>query len=107
VPNILAGVAAYEREVRAERILAGRAAARERGVHQGGAMRGLQIEVTVEPIMAIRRLRSERGAVSAIVRSAGLTRPTDYHILSEDSQSGNAEPARRIDCGTREMYAVD
>ena len=38
--NILAGVAAYETEVRAERILAGQSAARDRGVHWGGSRAG-------------------------------------------------------------------
>ncbi len=37
--NILAGVAAYETEVCAERILAGQSAARDRGVHWGGSAR--------------------------------------------------------------------
>ena len=70
--NILAGVAASETEVRAERILAGQAAARERGVHWGGSRRGRRIKVTVEQIAAIRRLRSEGGAVSAVARATGL-----------------------------------
>ena len=46
--TILAGVAAYETEVRAERILAGQTAARMRGVHWGGSVRGRRIKVTVE-----------------------------------------------------------
>ena len=41
--NILAGVAAYETEVRAERILAGETAARMRGVRWGGSTRGRRI----------------------------------------------------------------
>jgi DNA invertase Pin-like site-specific DNA recombinase len=105
--NILAGVAAYETEVRAERILAGQATARERGIHWGGSMRGRRIKVTVEPLMTIRRLRLEGGKVSAIARATGLSRPTVYRILGEDcqpsSQSGNTEPARSIDCGTMPM----
>ncbi len=38
--SILAGVAAYETEVLAERILAGQSAARDRGVHRDGSRRG-------------------------------------------------------------------
>ena len=59
--NILAGVAAYETEVRAERILAGQAAARERGVRWGRSVQGRRIKATVEQIAVIRRLRSEGG----------------------------------------------
>jgi DNA invertase Pin-like site-specific DNA recombinase len=105
--NILAGVAAYETEVRAERVLAGQAAARERGVHWGGSARGRRIKITVEQIAAIRRLGSEGGAVSAIARATGLSRPTVYRNLNGDchgsSGSGEGEPISRIDCGTSPM----
>jgi DNA invertase Pin-like site-specific DNA recombinase len=100
--NILAGVAAYETEVRAERILAGQTAARERGIHWGGSRRGRRIKVTVEQITAIRRMKSEGATVAAIVRATGLSRPTVYRILSEDCQAstgtGDVKPDRRIDC---------
>jgi DNA invertase Pin-like site-specific DNA recombinase len=69
--NILAGVAAYETEVRAERILAGQSAARERGVRWGGSARGRRIKVTGEQVAAIRRLRSEGGEIAAIARATG------------------------------------
>jgi DNA invertase Pin-like site-specific DNA recombinase len=105
--NILAGVAAYETEVRAERILAGQTAARERGIHWGGSRRGRRIKVTVESIAVIRRLRSEGATVAAIARATGLSRPTVDRILSEDCQastgSGDVKPDRRIDCGTGPM----
>jgi DNA invertase Pin-like site-specific DNA recombinase len=39
--NILAGVATFETEIRAERILAGQAAARSRGVRWGGYRSGV------------------------------------------------------------------
>jgi DNA invertase Pin-like site-specific DNA recombinase len=54
--NILAGVAAYETEVRAERILAGQAAARKRGIRWGGSIRGRRIRATAEQIAVVRRL---------------------------------------------------
>jgi DNA invertase Pin-like site-specific DNA recombinase len=105
--NILAGVAAYETEVRAERILAGQAAARERGVHWGGSRQGRRIKVTVEQVAAIRRLRSEGGSVAAIGRATGLSRPTVYRILGEDCQGSSVprdgEPAGGMACGTRPM----
>jgi hypothetical protein len=70
--NILAGVAAYEAEVGAERILAGPTAARDRGVRWGGSVRRRRIGVTVEQIAPIPRLRSEGQEIAAIARAMGL-----------------------------------
>jgi DNA invertase Pin-like site-specific DNA recombinase len=102
--NILAGVAAYETEVRAERILAGQAAARERGVRWGGSIRGRRLRATAEQIAVIRRLRSEGGEIAGIARATGLSRPTIYRILGEEcnpsSRFSDGEPAGRMVCGT-------
>ena len=102
--NILAGVAAYETEVRAERILAGQAAARERGVRWGGSVQGRRIRATVEQIAVIRHLRSEGGEIAAIARATGLSRPTIYRILGEgcNASSGLSDGERvgRVVCGT-------
>jgi hypothetical protein len=98
--NILAGVAAYEIEVRAERILAGQAAARERGVRRGGSIRGRRSRATVEPIAVIRRLRSAGREIAAIARATGLSRPTNYRILGEDCNYSSGfsvrEPVGRV-----------
>jgi DNA invertase Pin-like site-specific DNA recombinase len=105
--NILSGVAAYETEVRAERILAGQSAARDRVVHWGGSARGRRIKVTVEQVEAIRRLRSEGGKIAAIVRATGLSRPTIYRFLDEGCQGlsvpGDGGPASGMACVTRPM----
>jgi DNA invertase Pin-like site-specific DNA recombinase len=105
--NILSGVAVYETEVRAERILAGQSAARDCGVHWGGSARGRRIKVTIEQVEAIRRLRLEGGEIAAIARATGLSRPTIYRILGEECQGsilpGNGGPARGIACVTRPM----
>ena len=102
--NILAGVAAYETEVRAKRILSGQAAARERGVRWGSSNRGRRIRATVEPIAVMRRLRSEGGEIAAIARATGLSRPTIYRILAEDcnTSSGFSDGGSvgRLACGT-------
>jgi DNA invertase Pin-like site-specific DNA recombinase len=102
--NILAGVAAYETEVRAERILAGQAAARERGVRWGGSVQGRRIRATVEQLAVIRRLRSEGGEIAAIARATGLSRPTIYRILAEDCNASSGfsdgESVGRVVCGT-------
>ena len=97
----------HETEVRAERILAGQSAARERGVHWGGSVRGRRIKVTAEQVATIRRLRSEGGEIAAIARATGLSRPTIYRILGEERQGssvpGDGGLAGGIACGARPM----
>jgi DNA invertase Pin-like site-specific DNA recombinase len=81
--NILAGVAAFETEVRAERILAGQTAARKRGVSWGGSAGGRRIKVTPEKLASIQRLRLDGQRVAAIARATGLSRPTVYRLLDQ------------------------
>jgi DNA invertase Pin-like site-specific DNA recombinase len=87
--NILAGVAASETEVRAERILAGQTAARPHGVRWGGSARGRRIKVTAEQVASIRRLRAEGQEIAAIARGTGLSRPTVDRILGEGCKASN------------------
>jgi len=105
--NILAGVAAYETEVRAERILAGQAAARERGVRWGGSVRGRRIRARAERIAVIRRLRSEGGEIAAIARATGLSRPTIDRIRGEDCNASarfsDGEAVGRMVCGAGQV----
>jgi hypothetical protein len=97
----------FRTEVRAERILAGQSAARDRGVHWGGSARGRRIKVTGEQVAAIRRQRSEGEEIAAIARATGLSRPTIYRILGEECQGsilpGDGRPAGGIACATRPM----
>jgi DNA invertase Pin-like site-specific DNA recombinase len=83
IANVMASVAAYENEVRSERILAGQAAARAAGVTWGGSLRGRRLKVTPEQIKAVKRLRRENTTVAAIARTVGLSRPTIYSILGD------------------------
>jgi DNA invertase Pin-like site-specific DNA recombinase len=80
--NVLASVAAYETEIRAERVVAGQAAAREAGKHLGRPA-GIRkrLKVTPEQEAMAKRLKSEGEGVSAIARATGLSRPTIYSIL--------------------------
>ena len=82
IANVLASVAAYETEVRAERVLAGQAAARAAGKRWGGSVKGRRLKVTPEQIEAIRRMHAEGQAKSAIARATGLSRPTVYDVLA-------------------------
>jgi DNA invertase Pin-like site-specific DNA recombinase len=81
--NVLASVAAYENEVRSERIRAGQAVALANGKRWGGSLKGRRIKVTVEQEQAIRRLKGEGEGVAAIARTTGLSRPTVYSILGD------------------------
>lgn len=83
--NVLASVAAYETEVRAERILAGQAAARAKGKTWGGSEKGRRIKVNDEQIRLIHRMKAEGDKVAAIARATGLSRPTIYDVLKTET----------------------
>ena len=83
--NVLASVAAYETDIRGERIIAGQAVARAAGKRWGGSVKGRHIKVTPEQIETIKRLRREGEKVAAIARATGVTRPTIYLVLRETS----------------------
>jgi DNA invertase Pin-like site-specific DNA recombinase len=80
--NVLASVAAYENEVRSERIRAGQAVARASGKQWGGSEKGRRIKVTSEQAQAVHRLKAEGEKIAAIARATGLSRPTVYSVLS-------------------------
>lgn len=85
--NVLASVAQFETEVRAERVLAGQAVARANGKTWGGSEKGRRIVVTDEQLNTIRWMIGEaftegrKPSVTAIARATGLSRPTIYAYL--------------------------
>ena len=82
--NVLASVAQYETEVRAERIVAGQAVARAKGVKFGRPEgTGKRIKVTPEQEGLVRRLQAEGQKIAAIARTVGLSRPTVYSVLNQ------------------------
>jgi DNA invertase Pin-like site-specific DNA recombinase len=84
--NVLASVAAYENEVRSERIRAGQAVARANGKRWGGSRKGRRLKVTAEQLEAIGRLENEGAKIAAIARATGLSRPTIYRVLGSAAQ---------------------
>lgn len=78
--NVLASVAQYETEVRAERVLAGLAAARAAGKHLGRRpnLSGtpVRVKVTPEAARTAKLLRASGESWSAISRATGLSRGT-------------------------------
>ena len=94
--RLMASVAAYETEVRAERIMAGQSAARDAGKSWGGSAKGRRLKVTAEQEKMVRRLKGEEIGVSAIARATGLSRPTIYRVLGSEESAG---PVRRTKGG--------
>jgi DNA invertase Pin-like site-specific DNA recombinase len=79
--HVLASVAQYETEIRAERVLAGQAAARAAGKTWGGSQPGPK-NVTPEQIETVRRMNAADESKSAMMRATGLSRPTIYRVLN-------------------------
>jgi len=79
--NVLASVAQFETEVRAERILAGQAAARAQGKVWGGGKPGRRVRLSEEKEVAIRQLHREGKPIAEIGRVVGLSRPTVYRAI--------------------------
>lgn len=84
IANVLASVAAYENEVRSERIVAGQKVARANGKTWGGSQKGRRLRVTAEQLATIRRMHAEGASKAAIARATGLSRPTVYAALPSD-----------------------
>lgn len=79
--NVLASIAQFETECRAERVLAGQAAAREAGKTWGGRKAGTVTKAVAEKADAIRTLHAAGKSVSDIARSTGVSRPTVYAVV--------------------------
>ena len=79
--NVLASVAAYETEVRGERVAAGQAVARAAGKRWGGSRKGRQLSVTDEKIAVVRQMAEDGKPKTVIARTVGLDRSTVYKIL--------------------------
>jgi DNA invertase Pin-like site-specific DNA recombinase len=81
--NVLASVAAYETEIRAERVAAGQAVARRRGKKWGGSKKGWHYRVKPEHVVAVKEMKASGKPVTHIATVTGLSRPTIYAILAD------------------------
>ena len=75
---ILAGFAAYENEVRSERVKAGIANARARGTRWGGRKAGTPTKLTPKVLRSIRSLLQDGTSKAEIARQLGMSRDTLY-----------------------------
>ena len=80
--NVLASIAQFETEVRAERVRAGQAAAKAAGKSIGGRQAGTRVRLTVEKEQAVKRLHRAGTSISEIARTLQLSRPTVYKALA-------------------------
>jgi DNA invertase Pin-like site-specific DNA recombinase len=81
--RILASVAEYETEVRAERVAAGQAVARRKGKKWGGSKKGWRWKVSDEQVAAIQEMKAAGRKISHISKVTGLSRPTIYRVLGQ------------------------
>jgi DNA invertase Pin-like site-specific DNA recombinase len=79
--RILASVAEYETEVRAERVAAGQAVARRKGKKWGGSKKGWRWKVTDEQQAAILEMHGAGKPIVQIAGITGLSRPTVYRVI--------------------------
>ena len=86
IANVLASVAAYETEIRGERVKAGQDAARASGKHWGGSQKGRLLKVTDEQIEAIISMKAKGGKITQIARTVNLSRQTIYRVLERYEQ---------------------
>lgn len=82
--NVLASVAAYETEVRGDRVRAGMAAAKAAGRPCGGSKPGVRKTVTPEKIQTILHLNSIKTPIARIARTVHLSRPSVYDVLRNE-----------------------
>jgi DNA invertase Pin-like site-specific DNA recombinase len=93
IANVLASVASYETEVRAERIAAGKAAKAAKieaiikaggtppPVNKGGRPRGIPNKVTPTVAGMILQMKAEKKKIALIARELNLSRQTVYEVL--------------------------
>jgi DNA invertase Pin-like site-specific DNA recombinase len=86
--RILASVAEYETEVRAERVAAGQAVARRNGKKWGGSKKGWRWKVSDTQQAAIIEMHGVRKPITQIARITGLSRPSIYRILRRLTNPG-------------------
>src|SRR6516165_169660 len=79
--RILASVAEYETEIRAERVAAGQAVARKNGKKWGGSKKGWRWRVSDAQQAAILEMHGAGKPITAIARITGLSRPSIYRVL--------------------------
>ncbi len=82
--NVLASVAQYETEVRAERVRAGITRAKASGKRWGGSQPGRQHRVNQDKVDAILQMAGQGKSIAAISRAVGLSRQWVYELIRRE-----------------------
>ena len=85
IANVLASVAAYETEIRGERVRAGQQVARDAGKKWGGSKKGRRVKVTDEQVDVILSLKTQGAKIASIARTVSLSRLTVYRVLENNA----------------------
>ena len=93
IANVLASVAAYETEVRAERVRAGQAVAKAAGTKWGGSTKGVLHKITIEQVRQIVKMKNRNEKICTISKTTGLQRQSIYRILRR-VQDGDIDLAK-------------
>ena len=80
--HILASVAAFETELRGERVRAGQQAARDSGKVWGGSAMGRLAGISVEQATAVADMAAQKMPKSKIAKSVGIDRSSVYRLLA-------------------------
>ena len=83
--HVIASVAEYETELRAERVQAGQAVAKANGKTWGGSKKGWRRKANEEKAVQVKKMKKDGASVAEIGRVVGLSRPTVYSILGEET----------------------
>jgi DNA invertase Pin-like site-specific DNA recombinase len=81
--NIIASVAAYETEVRGERVIAGQQAAKAKGKRWGGSKKGVRTNKVASVTKHILTLHKNGVPKAQIARSLNISIPTINNIIRE------------------------
>jgi DNA invertase Pin-like site-specific DNA recombinase len=81
--NVLASVAQYETEVRAERVRSGQQAARSKGIRWGGSKPGVRKQLSEVQVRTIRTMKDAGERITDIAAAVRVSRPTVYAVLRE------------------------
>jgi DNA invertase Pin-like site-specific DNA recombinase len=90
--RILASVAEYETEIRAERVAAGQAVARRNGKKWGGSKKGWRWKVSDDQQAAILEMHGAGRPITQIARITGLSRPSVYRLLKQSGSLARQVP---------------
>jgi DNA invertase Pin-like site-specific DNA recombinase len=66
-------------------VAAGQAVARRKGKRWGGSKKSWRWRVTDEQVTAIHEMKTAGKKISAISKVTGISRPTIYRLLAEES----------------------